>query len=76
MLPRPAYTWRLTQPPLQHRVIAGRDLAPGLVQLGFHFVGQLKMVLEVIINPLADFLDFLPRQFWNRRLNFFDRAHN
>ena len=54
----------------------GRDLAPRLVQLGFHFVGQLKMILEVIINPLADFLDFLPRQFWNRRLNFFDRAHS
>jgi len=57
------------------RVFSRRDLAPGLVQLGFHFVGQLKMILEVIINPLADFLDFLPRQFWNRRLNFFDRAH-
>jgi hypothetical protein len=61
---------------LPRRVFSGRDLAPGLVQLGFHFVGQLKMILEVIINPLADFLDFLPRQFWNRCLNFFDRAHS
>ena len=61
---------------LPRRVFSGRNLAPGLVQLGFHFVGQLKMILEVIINPLADLLDFLPRQFWNRRLNIFDRAHS
>jgi hypothetical protein len=76
MLPQPDYTSRLIQPPLQHHILAGRDLSPGLVQLGFHFVSQLKMILEVIINPLADFLDFLSRQFWNRRLNFFDRAHS
>jgi hypothetical protein len=61
---------------LPRRVFSGGDLAPGLVQLGFRFVGELKMILEVIINPLADFLDFLPRQFWNRCLNIFDRAHS
>jgi hypothetical protein len=44
---------------LPRRVFSGRDLAPGLVQLGFHFVGQLKMILEVFINPRADLLDFL-----------------
>jgi hypothetical protein len=36
--------------------LAGRDLAPRLGQLGFHFVGQLKMIREIIINPFADFL--------------------
>jgi hypothetical protein len=66
---------RLTQPPLQHRVLPGRNLAAGLVELGLDLIGQLKLVLEVIIDPVPDLLDFLARQFWNRSLNFFDRAH-
>jgi len=66
---------RLTQPPLQHRVLPGRNLVAGLVDLGLDLIGQLKLVLEVIIDPVPDLLDFLARQFWNRSLNFFDRAH-
>ena len=65
---------RLTQPPLQHRVLPGRNLAAGLVELSLDLIGQLKLVLEVIIDPMPDLLDFLARQFWNRSLNFFDRA--
>jgi hypothetical protein len=57
-------------------VLPGRDFPTRLVQLGFHFVGQFKLILEVIIDPLADLFNFLARQFWNRRLDFFDRAHS
>jgi hypothetical protein len=56
-------------------VLPGRDFPTRLVQLGFHFVGQFKLILEVIIDPLADLFNFLARQFWNRRLDFFDRTH-
>jgi hypothetical protein len=43
------------------RVLPGGDFAPGLVELGFDVVVQLKLLLEVIVNPFADRLDFSAR---------------
>jgi hypothetical protein len=44
---------------LPRRVLTGRDLAARLVQLGFHFISELKLIFKVVINPRADLLDFL-----------------
>jgi len=60
---------------LPRSVAASGDFGPGLVEFGFDFVGQLKLVIKVIVDPLADLFNFLARQVWDRRLNFFDRAH-
>jgi Protein of unknown function (DUF4238) len=60
---------------LAHSIVASGDFGAGLVELGFDFIGQLKLILKIIVNPLADLLNFLSRQVWDRRLDFFDRAH-
>jgi len=57
------------------RVLAGRDLGAGLIELGVDFVRQFKLVLEIIVDPFANLFDLLAREIWNRLLNFFDRAH-
>ena len=60
---------------LPRRVLPGRNFAAGLIELCFNLIGYFKLLLEVILNPLADLLDFLTRQLWNRRLDFFHCAH-
>ena len=60
---------------LARRVLAGRNFAAGLVELGFYFIGQFKPVFKIVVNPVADFFDFRARQLRNRSLNFFNRAH-
>lgn len=60
---------------LTRRVLPGRNFAAGLIEPGFHFICQFKLVLEVVVNPCADLLDFPKRQLWNCRLDFFDCAH-
>ena len=42
---------------LARGVIASGDFATRFVELGFHRIGQLKLVFEKVINPRADFLD-------------------
>jgi hypothetical protein len=56
-------------------VLARCDFAPRLIQLGFHFIRQLKTALETFIDPITNLLEFSPRQLRNRCLDFFDRAH-
>ncbi len=60
---------------LARSVATSGDFRAGLVQLGLHFIRQLKLILKVIVDPLADLLNFFTRQVWDRRLNLFDRAH-
>src|SRR5437773_11199920 len=60
---------------LARRVLAGRNFAARLVELGFYFIGQFKPVFKIVVNPVADFFDFRARQIRNRSLNFFDCAH-
>jgi hypothetical protein len=52
-----------------------RDLAAGLIELGFGLVSQLKLVLEILVNPFADRLNLGAGQFWNGCSNFLNRAH-
>jgi hypothetical protein len=62
---------------LSRRRVVDLFLAALRTNRRFHFtdfVGQLKLVLKVIVDPLADLFNFLARQVWDRRLNFFDRA--
>jgi len=59
---------------LARRVLAGRNFAARLVELGFYFIGQFKPVFKIVVNPVADFFDFRARQLRNRSLNFFDCA--
>jgi hypothetical protein len=56
--------------------LARCDFAPRVIQLGFHFIRQFKTVLETFIDPITNLLEFSARQLWNRRLDFFDRAHD
>ena len=60
---------------LARRVIPGGDFAAGLIELGFDFIGQLKLVFEEVINPRTNFLDLSARQPRNRRFDFLNRAH-
>ena len=60
---------------LARRVVAFGYLAAGLIQLGFYFVSEFKLVFQEIINPRANPLDFGAGQFWNGRFNFLDRTH-
>jgi hypothetical protein len=39
-------------------ILPGRNFGAGSVKLSFDLVGQLKPVLEVIVNPFADRFDF------------------
>jgi hypothetical protein len=55
--------------------LPSRDLAPGLIQLGFSFFGQLEFVLEVIVNLFADRLNLRAGQFWNGGSNLLSYAH-
>ena len=41
------------------RVLPGRNVTTRLIELGFHFIGQLQLVFEVIVNPIADCFDLL-----------------
>jgi len=38
------------------------DFVARLVELGLHFIGEFKLVFKKIINPRANFLDFVARQ--------------
>ena len=51
--------------------ISRRDL----IELGLHLIFQFKLVLEVIVDPGPDLLNFAKRQLWNGRLNFSNGAH-
>jgi hypothetical protein len=55
--------------------LPGHNFAAGLIELGLHLIFQFKLVLEVIVNPGLDLLDFAKRQLWNSRLNFLNGAH-
>ncbi len=55
-------------------VMALADFAAGLVEPGFHLVGEFKLVFEKIINPRADFFNLSARKFWQNRSNFQNRA--
>jgi hypothetical protein len=44
---------------LSRRILSGGNLAPGLVEFGFDLIGQFKLVLKIIVDPLADLFDFL-----------------
>src|SRR5688572_18996373 len=36
------------------RELPRRNFGSGLVELGFHLVGQLKLIFQIIVNPLPD----------------------
>jgi hypothetical protein len=46
---------------LSTRILPGGNLAAGLLKLGFDLIGQFKLLLEVIVDPLADLFDFSAR---------------
>src|SRR2546421_11213268 len=56
-------------------VATSGDFGVGLLELVFDFVGQLEPVFKIIIDPLANLLDFVARQVRDCRLDFFDGAH-
>jgi len=62
-------------PGLSCRELSRCDFAPRLIQLGFHFIRQFKIVLETFIDPITNLLEFSARQLRNGCLDFFDRAH-
>jgi len=41
--------------------MASGDFRARLIELDFHFVGQLEPVFEIIVEPFSDLLDFLAR---------------
>lgn len=60
---------------LSCRELPRRDFASRLIQLGFYFIRQFKIVLETFIDPITNLLKFSARQLRNRCFDFFDRAH-
>ena len=57
------------------RCVAPRgDFTARLIELEFHFLSQLKLVFEVIINPRPDFFHLGASQVRQRGLNFLKSA--
>ena len=54
---------------------AAHNLTPGLIEPGFYFISELKLIFEKVIDPGAKFLNFGPRQPRNGCFNFFHRSH-
>ena len=60
---------------LARRENSSGDFAAGFVQLGFHLVGQLKLVFEEVINPCAKLLNLRTLQSRNSSFNFLNCTH-
>src|SRR3989442_1551402 len=56
-------------------VFALGNLAPGLIEPGFHVVGEFERVFQIVVNPLAQRLDFGTGEPGNRGFNFSNSAH-
>ena len=54
---------------------ASGHLGLSAVDLGGELVGQLLFVLQVVLNPVPQRLDLVPRQNSNRLLDFLQCAH-
>ena len=52
---------------LSGRVMALGDFVTGLIGLGLHFISELKLVFQEIINPRADFFNLRARKLWQNR---------
>ena len=60
---------------LPGRELARGNFAPRLIEFGFHFIRQFKIVLKTFVDPISNLLEFGPGQLGDRCLDFFDRAH-
>ncbi len=56
-------------------VVALRNLAARLVELGFDLGAQFKLVFQEFVNPRPQVFDLGARQSRNGRFNFLDSAH-
>lgn len=57
------------------RIVPCGNLAARLVESRFNFVGQLELVLQKVVNPSSQGLNFFPFQPGNRRFYLFNCAH-
>jgi hypothetical protein len=58
------------------RISAVGDFLFGPLNLCFEFVADFKLVFDEIVQLIADRLQFLKRQAFERRLDLFDRTHS